>query len=73
MDFHHNGQDIKRLSKDVKDKIVNLRKAEMSYKTISRKLGGRKWQLPVRLFRIKIKRPSITLGLELHERSCLMM
>lgn len=42
MDFHHNGQDIKRLSKDVKDKIVNLRKAEMSYKTISRKLGGRK-------------------------------
>lgn len=39
MDFHHNGQDIKRLSKDVKDKIVNLHKAEMSYKTISRKLG----------------------------------
>ncbi|KAL0183576.1 hypothetical protein M9458_019272, partial [Cirrhinus mrigala] len=29
----------KELSKDVKDKIVDLHKAEMGYKTISKQLG----------------------------------
>ncbi len=35
----------KELSKDIRDKIVDLHKAGMGYKTISKKLGKRRRQL----------------------------
>ena len=63
----------KELSKDIRDKIVDLHKARMGYQKISKQLGEkfttvgaiiRKWK--------KNKSPPISLGLGLHARSRLM-
>ncbi len=63
----------KELSKDVRDKIVDLHKTGMGYKTIAKQLGEkvttvgaiiRKWK--------KHKKLSISLGLGLHARSHLV-
>ncbi len=62
----------KELSKDIRDKIVDLHKAGMGYKTIGKQLGEkttvgaiiRKWK--------KHKQPSVGLSLELRARSWLM-
>ncbi len=66
----------KELSKDVRDKIVDLHKAGMGYKTIAKQLGEkvttvgaiiRKWKK----HKITIKQ-LISLGLGLHARSHLV-
>ena len=63
----------RELCKDIRDKIVDLHKAGMGYRTIGKQLGEkattvgaiiRKWK--------KFKRQSITLGLGLHARSHLV-
>ena len=60
---------IKGLPKDVRDKIVDLHKAGMGYKTIGKQLGE-KQTLLVRLFvnGSNTKQLSIALGLGLHAR-----
>ena len=57
----------KELSKDVRDKVVDLHKAGMGYKTIAKQLG----QQLVRLFANgrNTKELSISLGLGLYARS----
>ena len=60
----------KALSKDVRDKIVGLHKAEMGYKTITKQLGEKVTTVE-RLFANgrNTKELSISLGLGIHARS----
>ena len=61
------------LTKDIRDKIVDLHKAGMGYKTIGKHLGENR-QLLVRLLAngSNTKQLSIALGLGLHARSRLV-
>ena len=59
----------KELSKDVRDKIVDLHKAGMGYKTIGKQLGEKQTTIGVRFANgSNTKQLSIALGLRLHAR-----
>ncbi|KAK1790610.1 hypothetical protein P4O66_014484, partial [Electrophorus voltai] len=63
----------KELSKDVTDKIVDLHKAGMGYKNISKKLGEKETTVGTKIRKWKkYKSQSFALALELHARSHLM-
>ena len=57
----------KELSKDIRDKIVDLHKAGMGYKKISKQFGEK-----LTVGAIIRKSPPISLGLGLHARSRLV-
>ena len=57
----------KELSKDIRDKIVDLHKAGMGYKKISKQLGEKLLENGR-----NTKSPPISLGLGLHARSRLV-
>ena len=61
----------KELSKDIRDKFVDLHKAGMGYKNISKQLGEKLTTEQLENGRNK-KSPSISLGRGFHARSCLM-
>ena len=60
----------KELTKEVRDKIVDLHKAGMGYKTIGKQLGEKQTTIGaiIRKCKQKTKQLSITLGLGLHAR-----
>ena len=58
----------KELSKDIRDTIINLHKAGMGYKKISKQLGEKLTTENGR----NTKSPPISLGLGLHARSHLV-
>ena len=61
----------KELSKDIRDKIVDLHKAGMGYKKISKQLGEKLTTVGAIIRKWK-KSPPISLGLGLHARSRLV-
>ncbi len=62
----------KELSEDVRDKIVDLHKAGMGYKTIAKQLGENVTTVGVIIRKLKKQKLSISLGLGLHARSHLV-
>ena len=60
----------KELSKDIRDKIIDLHKARMCYKKISKQLGEK--LTTVGAIIRKWKKPKVFLGLGLHARSHLV-
>lgn len=61
----------KELSKDVSDRIVELCKARICYRTIIKKLGEKVTTIGVIIWKWK-RSKTISLGLELHAKSCLI-
>ena len=60
----------KELSKEVRDKIVDLHKAGMGYKTIAKHLGGRVTTVGAIIHKWKKHKITVTsLGLGLHATS----
>ena len=62
----------KELSKDIRDKIVDLHKAGMGYKKISKQLGEKLTTVGAIIRKWKKQSPPISLGLGLHARSHLV-
>ncbi len=63
----------KELSKDVRDKIVDLHKAGMGYKTIAKQLGEKVTTAGAIIHKWKKHKITVnSLGLELHARSHLV-
>ena len=62
----------KELSKDVRDKIVDLHKAGMGYKTIAKQLGEKVTTIGVIIDKWKKHKRTVSLGLGLHAKSNLV-